>query len=178
MRALHVLGRAIFGGFFVYNGINHLQHSAGMGQYAAAKGVPAAEQAVQATGLMLLAGGLSIMAGLKPRQGLAAVIAFLVPVSLQMHRFWEEADAQKRQMEMTQFMKNMALGGAALTLFPKSHSWPARLDTARRAGADRVVGREHRQRARRRRGNVRAARRTRSARAAGVRPAAPAISPL
>ena len=131
MRALHVLGRAIFGGFFVYNGINHLQHSAGMGQYAAAKGVPAAEQAVQATGLMLLAGGLSIMAGLKPRQGLAAIIAFLVPVSLQMHRFWEETDAQKRQMEMTQFMKNMALVGAALMMMQLEHPWPASVDAMR-----------------------------------------------
>ena len=132
MRALHVLGRAIFGGFFAYNGINHLQHSAGMGQYAAAKGVPAAEQAVQATGVMLLAGGLSIMAGLKPRQGLAAIIAFLVPVSLQMHRFWEESDAQTRQTEMIQFMKNMALVGAALTLMHGSdRPWPASIDSAR-----------------------------------------------
>ena len=133
MRALHVLGRAIFGGFFVYNGINHLQNSAGMGQYAAAKGVPAAEQAVQATGLMLLAGGLSIMAGLKPKQGLAAIIAFLVPVSLQMHRFWEEADPQKRQMEMIQFMKNMALVGAALTLMHGSdHKAEDRQEDCRR----------------------------------------------
>ena len=131
MRALHVLGRAIFGGFFVYNGINHLQNSSGMGQYAAAKGVPAAEQAVQATGLMLLAGGLSIMAGLKPKQGLATIIAFLVPVSLQMHRFWEESDAQKRQMEMIQFMKNMALVGAALTLMDRRDPWPASIDSAR-----------------------------------------------
>ena len=139
MRALHVVGRAIFGGFFVFNGINHLQHSAGMGQYAAAKGVPAAERAVQATGLMLIAGGLSIMAGLKPRQGLAAVVAFLVPVSLQMHRFWEEADAQKRQMEMTQFMKNMALVGAALTLMHNSDSWPASIDSARGADEEMFV---------------------------------------
>ena len=130
MRALHVLGRAIFGGFFVYNGINHLQHSAGMGQYAAAKGVPAAEQAVQATGVMLLAGGLSIMAGLKPRQGLAAIIAFLVPVSLQMHRFWAESDPQARQTEMIQFMKNMALVGAALTLMHNSDEWPTTIDRA------------------------------------------------
>lgn len=131
MRALHVLGRAIFGGFFVYNGINHLQNSSGMGQYAAAKGVPAAEQAVQASGLMLLAGGLSIMAGLKPKQGLATIIAFLVPVSLQMHRFWEESDAQKRQTEMIQFMKNMALVGAALTLMHSRDPWPASIDSVR-----------------------------------------------
>ena len=131
MRALHVIGRAIFGGFFVYNGINHLQNSSGMGQYAAAKGVPAAEQAVQASGLMLLAGGLSIMAGLKPKQGLATIIAFLVPVSLQMHRFWEESDAQKRQTEMIQFMKNMALVGAALTLMHSRDPWPVSIDSVR-----------------------------------------------
>ena len=39
MRALHMLGRMIFGGFFAYSGINHLQNSEGMGQYAGAKGV-------------------------------------------------------------------------------------------------------------------------------------------
>jgi len=139
MRALHVLGRAIFGGFFVYNGINHLQNSSGMGQYAAAKGVPAAEQAVQASGLMLLAGGLSIMAGLKPKQGLATIIAFLVPVSLQMHRFWEEADAQKRQAEMIQFMKNMALVGAALTLMHGSDPWPASIDSVRNDNEEMFV---------------------------------------
>src|SRR5439155_5136272 len=82
MRALHVLGRTIFGGFFLYNGINHLQNTEAMAQYAGAKGVPAPQQAVQATGAMLLAGGLSIIAGLKPRQGLALITAFLVPVSL------------------------------------------------------------------------------------------------
>jgi len=131
MRALHVLGRMIFGGFFVYSGINHLQHSAGMAQYAGAKGVPAPQQAVQATGAMLLAGGLSIIAGLKPRQGLALITAFLVPVSFQMHRFWEEQDPQQRQAEMIQFMKNMALIGAALALLQLDEPWPASVDAAR-----------------------------------------------
>jgi len=131
MRALHVLGRLIFGGFFAYNGINHLQHSEAMGQYAAAKGVPAPQQAVRASGAILLAGGLSIIAGLKPKQGLAAVVAFLIPVSLQMHRFWEEQDEQKKQMEMIQFMKNMALLGAALALMQVDEPWPASIDAAR-----------------------------------------------
>ena len=131
MRALHVLGRMIFGGFFAYSGINHLQNSAGMAQYAGAKGVPVPQQAVQGTGAMLLAGGLSIMAGLKPRQGLALIIAFLVPVSLQMHRFWDEQDPQQRQAEMIQFMKNMALVGAALALMQVDEPWPASVDAAR-----------------------------------------------
>ena len=39
MRAVFLLGRAIFGGFFVYNGINHFLNEQGMRQYAASKGV-------------------------------------------------------------------------------------------------------------------------------------------
>jgi len=132
MRALHVIGRAIFGGFFVYNGINHLRNLHGMSQYAGAKGVPAAEQAVRATGVMLLAGGLSIIAGLKPRQGLATLVTFLIPVSLQMHRFWEEQDPGAKQMQMTQFMKNMALVGASLALMGVPEPWAASVDSARR----------------------------------------------
>ena len=134
MRTLFVLGRTIFGGFFAYSGINHLQHTENMGQYAASKGIPVPEQAVQATGALLLAGGVSVMAGLKPRQGLAALIAFLVPVTLQMHRFWEESDAQKRQSEMVNFTKNMALVGAALAMMQIDEPWPASIDKA--FGAD------------------------------------------
>ena len=132
MRALHVLGRAIFGGFFVYNGINHLKNTESIAGYAGAKGVPAPQRAVQATGGMLIAGGLSVMAGVQPREGLAAIVAFLVPVSLQIHRFWDEQDPLKKQLEMTQFMKNMALAGAALALMGLSEPWPASLDAARR----------------------------------------------
>jgi putative oxidoreductase len=131
MRGLFVLGRTLFGGFFAFSGINHLQHAAAMRQYAAAKGVPAADQAVKATGLLLIAGGVSVVAGVKPRQGLAALVTFLVPVTLQMHRFWEEQDAQTRQNEMIHFMKNMALVGAALSMMQLREPWPASIDAAR-----------------------------------------------
>ena len=79
MRALFILGRAIFGGFFLYNGINHFQHLDQMAPYAAAKGVRSPEQAVQASGALLLAGGLGVLTGLKPKLGLAAIISFLIP---------------------------------------------------------------------------------------------------
>jgi putative oxidoreductase len=139
MRALFVIGRAIFGGFFAYNGVYYLQHSDDMAQHAAAKRVPGAEQAVQATGALLLAGGLSIMAGIQPRMGLAAIVAFLIPVSLQMHRFWEEPDPMKRQAETIQFMKNMALVGAALTMMQIKEPWPASIDAARAGGEEMFI---------------------------------------
>lgn len=139
MRAVFLLGRTLFGGFFAYNGINHLQYAEEMGRYASSKRVPAAEMAVQATGLMLLAGGVSVMAGVKPRQGLAALVAFLVPVTLQMHRFWEQRDPATRQTEMIQFMKNMALAGAALSLMQLGEPWPASVDEARHADEEMFI---------------------------------------
>jgi len=128
MRALFVVGRALFGGFFVYNGVNHFQNAGALTQYAQAKGVPAAEEAVKATGALLIASGLSVMAGIRPRQGLMGIIAFLVPTTLQMHRFWEEEDAEKRQIESINFSKNVALIGAALTAMQIDEPWPAGLD--------------------------------------------------
>lgn len=125
MRALHVLGRTIFGGYFLYSGINHFRHVDMLSRHAAQKGVGAPAVAVQASGALLVAGGLSVIAGVKPRQGLAAIIAFLIPVSLQMHRFWDIDDPQQRMGEMVNFTKNMALVGAALTMMQINEPWPA-----------------------------------------------------
>jgi uncharacterized membrane protein YphA (DoxX/SURF4 family) len=131
MRALFLLGRAIFGGFFAYSGINHLRNAKMMSQYAGQKGVALPEAAVPATGAMLLGGGLSIMAGAKPKEGLAAIIGFLVPTTLLMHRFWEAEDPSERMNEMINFSKNMALVGAALMMLQIPEPWPASLDEAR-----------------------------------------------
>ena len=139
MRPLSLLGRAIFGGHFLYNGINHLVHHEMMSHYAGAKGVRSPDAAVTTSGAMLVAGGLSVLAGLKPRQGLVAIIGFLVPVSLQMHRFWEEQDPEKRMAETINFTKNMALVGAALMMFELEEPWPASVDEARRDGEEMFV---------------------------------------
>ena len=139
MRALFMLGRGIFGGFFAYNGINHIQHQKEMSQYAESKGVPAAEAAVPASGALLLAAGLSIMAGFKPRQGLAATVGFLIPVTLQMHRFWEVQEPDKRMNELINFSKNMALVGAALMLLQIPEPWPASVDAARAADEEMFI---------------------------------------
>ena len=131
MRALFVLGRAIFGGYFAWNGLNHFLHQESLSQYASAKGVAAAETAVPASGALLLAGGISVAAGIKPRQGLAAIIGFLVPVSLKMHRFWEVQDPAQRMSETINFTKNMALVGAALMAMQIEEPWPISIDEAR-----------------------------------------------
>jgi putative oxidoreductase len=141
MRALFLAGRALFGGFFAYNGINHFQNKQMMTAYAESKGVPpsAAETAIPATGAMLLAGGLSVVAGARPKQGLAAIVGFLIPVTLQMHRFWEVEDPQQRMNEMVQFTKNVALVGAALMMLQIPEPWPISVDEATAADEEMFV---------------------------------------
>jgi putative oxidoreductase len=47
--------------------------------------------------------------------GLLLAILVLV-MAFMMHRFWEETDAQTKQVEMAQFMKNVSIAGAGLII--------------------------------------------------------------
>ena len=53
---------------------------------------------------------------LGPGLGAAAVAGFLIGVSPIMHDFWRVQDPEKRQSEMINFTKNMALLGGSLAL--------------------------------------------------------------
>lgn len=121
--AAFLFGRIAFGGFFLYNGINHFRSRKMLAQYAGSKGVSTPEAAVALSGAVLLFGGTSIIAGIKPTLGTAAVIAFLAGVSPQMHDFWHHEDAAQQMNDMIHFSKNMALLGAALALMGVKQ-WP------------------------------------------------------
>ncbi len=77
MKANFIIGRMLFGGFFLYNGINHLKQRESLSQYAGAKHVPQPDLAVTVSGIAMLAGGASIVLGVKPKLGAAAIIGFL-----------------------------------------------------------------------------------------------------
>lgn len=119
-----LLGRAIFGGYFLYSGINHFLNREAMSGYAKMKGVPSAEVAVPGTGLLLVLGGLSLICGYRPKLGAALITAFLAGVSPKMHRFWSESDPERRQAEMVNFFKNMALIGGAMLAAAEPEPWP------------------------------------------------------
>ena len=122
--AAHLAGRAIFGGYFVYNGINHFKNREMLAGYASSKKVPAADAAVIATGVMMLAGGISLLAGTRPKLGAASIAGFLVGVSPTMHAYWNETDPQQRMNDTVNFMKNMALIGGALLAAGHPEPWP------------------------------------------------------
>jgi putative oxidoreductase len=108
------VGRALFAAIFILASFGHFSKET-IG-YAAAAGVPLAGIAVPFSGLLALAGGLSVLLGYRTRIGALLLVAFLVPVTLMMHKFWGVADPMMAKMQQVMFMKNVALTGASLLL--------------------------------------------------------------
>ncbi|MFA4985908.1 MAG: DoxX family protein [Candidatus Brocadiia bacterium] len=70
-----------------------------------------------------LAGGLSVLLGFKARMGAGSLFLFLVPTTLIFHSFWwppagltPEAINGFHQMQMVNFMKNVAIMGGLLMI--------------------------------------------------------------
>lgn len=145
MKLPFLIGRLLFGGYFLYSGIHHFQQRSSLAQYAAAKGVPAPDIAVSATGALLIVGGASILAGIKPKIGTAAIAGFLVGVSPIMHDFWRIEEPNQKMNDMINFSKNLALPGGTLALMSVTEPWPASVPVAQR-GKLEGVRRELRQR--------------------------------
>lgn len=121
-----LVGRLIFGGYFLYSGITHFIGLEGLAGYAASKGVPLPSLAVAFSGLLLVLGGLSIVLGWWTRLGAWLIVFFLLPVSVMMHDYWAIADPQQAAGERLNFMKNMAMLGAALMIATVPR-WPLSL---------------------------------------------------
>ncbi|MDY6774081.1 MAG: DoxX family protein [Candidatus Nanohaloarchaea archaeon] len=122
-----LIGRILMGGFFIFNGFNHFRDLEAMQGYAESKGAPMPGLTVPLTGLMLLIGGLSVLTGAYVTVGVALIVLFFLSVTPMMHDFWSY-EGDQRQSEMTNFMKNLALLGAALTLL-MVQSWPYAIQT-------------------------------------------------
>jgi uncharacterized membrane protein YphA (DoxX/SURF4 family) len=119
-----LIARLAFGLVVAFMGVNHFVNTGQMVPYAKAKGVPAAGLAVPSSGGMLLFGGLSIAAGVYPVVGAGAVAVFLLATTPVMHDFWA-APEEDRQSEMTQFLKNVTMFGAALAFLALgTTAWP------------------------------------------------------
>jgi len=117
LSAILLIGRIIFGGFFIMSGINHFTKLEAMTGYAKYKKLPAAKVGVLVSGLMLLLGGAYVLLGFYVDLGALLLAIFLVLAAVIFHNFWKETDATAKQSEMMNFMKDFALAGAALILF-------------------------------------------------------------
>lgn len=131
MKTPFLIGRILFGGYFLYSGINHLKNRKKMASYTASKGVPSPEAAVTMSALPLIVGGSSLLLGVKPKWGTMAIVGFLAGVSPIMHDFWRNQDPGERNNNMMAFMKNVALAGGALALMGVDEPWEASVSVSR-----------------------------------------------
>jgi putative oxidoreductase len=127
MDSAFLIGRIIFGGYWLMAALNHFKNLNHMSGYAKAKGTPLPNLAVAGTGVISSAGGLSMLLGVYPVVGIALHIVFLLGVSIQMHSFWKVDDAQLKQIDIINFTKNMALIGALLMFLLLPRPWPMSL---------------------------------------------------
>lgn len=70
-----------------------------------------AVQAVRINGIVQIAAGSLLALGRLPRLSSAALAVSLVPTTLAGHRYWEEADPEKRATQRNQLFKNLAMLG-------------------------------------------------------------------
>lgn len=124
MEIFFLLGRILFGGFFVLNGLGHLNHTEELSRYAASKKVPLPKIATIFSGTFILLGGTGIIFGVLVPISIILISIFLLSVSFKMHAFWKIPETQEKTSEKVNFLKNMALLGAALTMLAISQPWP------------------------------------------------------
>ncbi len=109
-----LIGRILFGMYFVMSGIQHFRHLQNMTGYASSKKVPAPKYSVMLAGVVIVFAGLGVVLGVYTTISLIALAVFLVVVAFWMHDFWRAEDPNEKMAEMHQFLKNIALAGGAL----------------------------------------------------------------
>ncbi len=118
-----MLGRILFGGYFAMMGMMHFMKMKSMTDYAKSKKVTSPQAMVALSGIFLLLGGLGVLLGVYIGLSVILLIVFLFVVSFKMHNFWADEDPNMKMMNMSHFLKNMALIGAALLLLSIPAPW-------------------------------------------------------
>lgn len=124
---LFLIGRILVGGIFLMGGVTHFAKHSTTTAYAKSKGTPAPGLAVAGTGILLLLGGASMLLGYHPTIGAILLAICLFGFAFGVHNFWTVQDAQAKQAEMVNFLKNMALLGFVLMTLMIPRPWPLSL---------------------------------------------------
>ena len=135
MAQAFLLGRILVGCYYLQAAYHHFTAVGQLSRAAAAHGVPAPEVAVIGGGVLLLVAGLVVPARASFRGwASAAIVLFLVPVTLIMHPFWADRNATQRQSRPDQlhqehrparFVADVPGRAAALALQPRAAAAPA-----------------------------------------------------
>ena len=113
------LGRLLFASGLAALALRNLTNLDGRIAYADAKGVPLSDKLVPASSGLLLGGSIGIGLWKLPKLAAGSVAAFFVGVTPLMHDFWA-VDEDSRGEELTSFLQNLTLLGAAIAFFRRA----------------------------------------------------------
>ncbi len=118
MEVLLLIGRIVFALIFLGSGVaGHLMATEGTAGYAESRGVPSPKALTQLSGVLILLGGLGVALGVWMDLAALGLVLYVLIANVMVHHFWSDTDEMTRQMEMTQFMKNLAIAGGGLVIF-------------------------------------------------------------
>ena len=117
MDVVFLIARILFVIIAITGAIGHFLQADAMTQYATYKGAPLGKAGVILSGIGLGVGGLMVLLGIYGDLGALIITSTLDPISIFMHAFWKEGDAQAKMTEQVAFNKNVALIGGALAFF-------------------------------------------------------------
>ncbi len=107
-------GRILLAQIFLASGLSKIGGWEQTAGYMASRGMPLVPLFLVLAILLEVGGGVSVLLGYKTRLGAAALIVFLIAVTLIFHNFWTYPEPEQ-QIQMIMFMKNLAImGGLAL----------------------------------------------------------------
>src|SRR5262245_12758741 len=124
MSGVFLVGRIILGLFFLSGAFQHFTKTADYAKFVAMKGLPMPSAAVIVTGTLLLIMGLTFLLGVMPRLGVLASVLFFLPVTFIMHAFWSDTDPMMKMMNVSNFLKNLAIFGSTLMFLAIPEPWP------------------------------------------------------
>jgi putative oxidoreductase len=107
------VARFLLAAIFVASGFGKIADPSGTQGYMASVGMPVTGLFLVGAILIEVLGGLALVVGYRARIAALALIVFLVPATILFHAFWA-APPEAAQMQMINFMKNLALMGGLL----------------------------------------------------------------
>jgi len=113
--ALLLLGRIFIAWIFIPSGLRKLMNIERFAASLTERGVPMAELMAWVGGGVEFIGGLAVLLGVHVRFAAVLMILFTLAAALIAHRFWE-FEMPARQMQQSQFFKNLAIVGGYIFL--------------------------------------------------------------
>ena len=110
-----LVGRILLSALFLVAGFSKISNIAGTAGYLGKLGVPSPGIVVYAVIASELLGGALILLGWKTRWVAIYMALFTLATAVLGHAFWK-ADGAQATMQMTQFLKNLAIIGGFLML--------------------------------------------------------------